>query len=460
MLFNDYPFLLVFLPAALLVYRLADPHPQARILVLVLLSLAFYAYGQPSFILLLVASIAINWVAAQAYGRWKAGVIATAAIVLNLAVLGLFKYANFFASNLGWLLGRPMPQLELGLPVGISFFTFHHIMYLVDLKRGKAPLYPLDRYALYISFFPQLLAGPLVRWSEVMEQFGRKVYSPGWQRQFCVAICFITIGLVEKIFLADRIAHNIDPVYRQALGGPVTGGDAWLALGFSVQILFDFAGYSDIAIGLGLLFGVKLPFNFNAPFRATSIQDFWQRWHITLMMFLRDYVYFPLVNARILPRRFLPLQSQAAMLVTMTLCGLWHGASWTFILWGTLHGCALVLCAIWRRYGPRMPAPAGWALTVIFVLLTGVIFRAGSLDAAWNIFQGLGVGLNLERGKHLLSLVIVPMIAFVLPASQDIIAFLTRRPRPWLFVLAGITMLFILLDLGERNVVGFGYFKF
>ena len=460
MLFNDYPFLLVFLPAALLAYRLADPHPRARIGVLVLLSLAFYAYGQPSFVLLLVASIAINWLAAQAYGRMKTGAIITAAIVLNLAVLGLFKYANFFASNLGWLLDRRMPTLELGLPVGISFFTFHHIMYLVDLKHGKAPLYPLDRYALYISFFPQLLAGPLVRWSEVMEQFGRKVYAAGWQRQFCVAICFIVFGLVEKIFLADRLAHNIDPVYRQALSGPVTGGDAWLALAFNIQILFDFAGYSDIAIGLGLLFGVRLPFNFNAPFRATSIQDFWQRWHITLMMFLRDYVYFPLVNARILPRRFLPLQSQAAMLITMMLCGLWHGASWTFILWGTLHGCALVLCAVWRRHGPRMPAPAGWALTVIFVLLTGVVFRAGSLDAAWNIFQGLGVALNLERGKHLLSMVIVPMIAFVLPASQDIIAFLTRRPRPWLFVLAGFTMLYILLDLGERNVVGFGYFNF
>ena len=148
MLFNDYPFLLVFLPAALLAYRLADPHPQARIGVLVLLSLAFYAYGQPSFVLLLVASIAINWLAAQAYGRMKTGAIITAAIVLNLAVLGLFKYANFFASNLGWLPDRRMPTLELGLPVGISFFTFHHIMYLVDLKRGKAPLYPLDRYAL------------------------------------------------------------------------------------------------------------------------------------------------------------------------------------------------------------------------------------------------------------------------------------------------------------------------
>jgi alginate O-acetyltransferase complex protein AlgI len=460
MLFNDYPFLLVFLPVALAIYRLADSHPPARIPVLVLLSLVFYGIGNPPLVLLLVASIAVNWLAAQAYGRFKAGWIVLVAIVLDLAVLGVFKYSNFVAANLAWLSDHPMPRLEIALPVGISFFTFHHIMYLVDLKRGKAPLYALDRYALYIAFFPQLLAGPLVRWSEVMEQFGRKVYVPGWQREFSVAICFVTIGLVEKIFLGDRIAHNIDPVYAQALSGPVTNGDAWLALAFNIQILFDFAGYSDIAIGLGLLFGVRLPFNFNAPFRSTSIQDFWQRWHITLMMFLRDYVYFPLVNARILPRRLLPLQSHAAMLITMMLCGLWHGASWSFVLWGTLHGCALVVWVLWHRYGPRLPALAGWALTVMFVLLTGVIFRAGSLHAAWNIFQGLAEAPNLERGKHLLSLAIVPLIAFVLPASQDIIAFLTRRPRPWLFALAGFALLLILLDLGERNVVGFGYFNF
>jgi alginate O-acetyltransferase complex protein AlgI len=460
MLFNDYPFLLVFLPAVLLVYRLTDPYPPARIPVLVLFSLAFYAYGNPPYVLLLIASIGINWLTSVAYGRFKARWIPVAAIVLNLLTLGFFKYTNFFASNLAWLAGQPAPHLDLVLPLGISFFTFHHIMYLVDLRRGRAPLYPIDRYALYISFFPQLLAGPLVRWSEVMEQFGRKVYSPGWQRNFSVAVLFITIGLIEKIFLADRIAHNIDPVYAQAQYGLVRDGDAWLALAFSFQILFDFSGYTDIAIGLGLLFGVKLPFNFNAPFRSASIQDFWQRWHITLMNFLRDYVYFPLVNARILPRRFLPLQAQAAMLITMVLCGLWHGANWTYILWGALHGCALVLAALWRRHGPRMHWLVGWALTVIFVLLTGVIFRASSLDAALNIFQGLGESLNLERGKHLLSLAIVPLFAFALPASQDIIAFLTRRPRPWLFVLAGLALFVILLDLGERNVVGFGYFNF
>lgn len=460
MLFNDYPFLLVFLPAAILIYRLVDPYPPLRIVTLVLLSLAFYAYGNPPFILLLVGSILINWLAALAYARTKVAPIITAAIVADLAVLGLFKYSNFLIDNFGLVLGRPLPHLDIVLPLGISFFTFHHIMYLVDLRRGKAPFYPLPRYALYISFFPQAIAGPLVRWSEVMEQFGRKVYSPGWQREFCVGLAFIVTGLFEKIFLGDRIARIIDPVYAQAVAGPVTNGDAWQALSFNIQILYDFAGYSDIAVGLGLLFGIKLPFNFNAPFRSTDIQEFWQRWHITLMMFLREYLFFPLVNKRMVPRRWLPVQYFGAMLLTMALCGLWHGASWTFVLWGTLHGIALVICSLWRRYGPRLPSLLGWALTVIFALLTGVIFRAGTLDAAFNIFQGLAVPPNLAQWQHLLPLVIIPLMAFLLPASQDVIARLMDRPRPWLAALIGFGLLAILVSLGEGDVSGFAYFKF
>jgi alginate O-acetyltransferase complex protein AlgI len=460
MLFNDYPFLLGFLPAAILLYRVADPHPRLRIGTLVAMSFVFYSYWNPPFILLLALSIVINWLAALAYVRTKRKAIVTAAIVIDLAVLGVFKYANFFAYNLGLVLDRPMPQLDIVLPLGISFFTFHHIMYLVDLRRGKAPLYSLGRYALYISFFPQAIAGPLARWSEVMEQFGRKVYSPGWQREFCLGIVFIAAGLFEKIFLSDRIAGIVDPIYAQAAAGPVTNGNAWLALSFSIQIFYDFAGYSDIAIGLGLLFGVKLPFNFNAPFRSTNIQDFWQRWHITLMMFLRGYVFYPLVNKRMVPRRFLPVQYFSAMLFTMALCGLWHGASWTFVLWGTVHGIALVICSLWRRYCPRLPSLLGWALTVIFVLLTGVIFRANALDAAFNIFQGLAVPPNLERGRHLLPLVVAPLMAFLLPASQDVIALLMGRPRPWLAALIGLGLLVILVALGERNVNEFAYYKF
>ena len=460
MLFNDYPFLLGFLPAAILLCRLADPHPELRIWTLVLLSLAFYAFGNPPFILLLVLSILINWFAALAYARTKMSLIITAAIVADLGVLAYFKYTNFLGYNLGLVLGRPMPVFDIALPLGISFFTFHHIMYLVDLRKGKAPIYPLGRYALYIAFFPQALAGPLARWSQVIDQFGRRIYAPGWQREFCLGISFIAMGLFEKIFLADRLGRIIDPIYAQALQGPVANGDAWLALSFNVQILFDFAGYSDIAIGLGLLFGVRLPFNFNAPFRSTSIQDFWQRWHITLMMFLRDYIFYPIANTRILPRRFLPLQFFFAMLLTMALCGLWHGASWSFVLWGTLHGLALIVCALWRRHGPRLPSLLGWALTVILVLLTGVIFRAGTLDAARHIFEGLAMAPNLDRGRHLAPVLFVPLVAFLLPASQDIIERLTRQPRPWLAALVGLGLLALLIELGERNVNGFAYFYF
>jgi D-alanyl-lipoteichoic acid acyltransferase DltB (MBOAT superfamily) len=460
MLFNDYPFLLGFLPAAILLYRVADPHPRWRIGTLVLLSFAFYSYWNPPFILLLALSIAINWLAALAYARTKRRTIITAAIVFDLAVLGVFKYANFFAYNLGLVLDRPLPKLDITLPLGISFFTFHHIMYLVDLRRGKAPFYSLGRYGLYISFFPQAIAGPLARWSEVMHQFGREVYAPGWQRQFCVGITFIATGLFEKIVLGDRVGRLLDPIYAQAKLGLVPDGDSWLALGFGFQILFDFTGYSDIAIGLGLLFGVQLPFNFNAPFRSTSIQDFWQRWHMTLMLFLRDYVFNPLANARILPRRFLLVQYFAAMLLTMALCGLWHGASWTFVLWGTMHGCALVLCSLWRRYCPRLPSLLGWALTVIFVLLTGVIFRAGTLDAAWHVFQGLVILPDLSRVRHLLPIFAAVLVAFLLPASQDVIALLTRRPRPVLAGLLGIAVLALLIELGDQDVYEFAYFKF
>jgi alginate O-acetyltransferase complex protein AlgI len=460
MLFNDYPFLLGFLPAAILIYRLVDPHPHWRIWTLVAMSLVFYAYGNPPFVVLLVLSILVNWLAAMVYARTKMSWIITAAIVANLGVLGWFKYANFVAYNIGLALGRPMPVLDIVLPLGISFFTFHHIMYLVDLRKGKAPTYSLNRYALYIAFFPQALAGPLVRWSQVMEQFGKKVYVPGWQRQFCIGIAFILIGLVEKILLGDRIARLIDPIYARALEGPVSNGDAWLALGFAIQILYDFAGYSDIAVGLGLLFGVKLPYNFDAPFRSTSIQDFWQRWHITLMTFLREYLFFPLANKRMVPRRFYQLQYFAVMIFTMALCGLWHGANWTFVLWGTLHGVALVVCSLWRRYGPRLPTLAGWALTVSFVLLTGVIFRAGTLDAALNIFHGLAVAPNLSEGKRLWPLVIVPLMAFLLPATQDMVDRVMQRPRPWLGVVGGLGLLAILILLGEGNVRGFAYYQF
>ena len=460
MLFNDFPYLLVFLPAAVLLARLADPFPAGRVWLLVALSIAFYGYWDPRFIALLVPSIVVNWLAARAYLVTKRGAIITAATFANLAALALFKYANFFIDNVSLVLGRPFAHLDLVLPLGISFFTFHHIMYLVDLRRGKAPEYSLGLYALYIAFFPQAIAGPLARWSDVMHQFGHALFTAGWQRRFAFGLAFIVIGLIEKTLLADPIARLIDPIYAQANSGPVLDGQAWLALGFALQLLFDFAGYSDIAIGSALLFGVQLPFNFNAPYRATNIQDFWQRWHMTLMLFLRDYVFVPLSGARFVPRRLRLQQHFAAMLLTMALCGLWHGASWNFVLWGVLQGLALVFVAQWRRYGPRLPWLAGWALTVSFVFITDVLFRAGSLEATLNVLQGLAVLPRPEQALRAFPIIVAALCAFLLRASQDIVARAMQTPRRTIAAALALAAVAALVVLGDRDSYEFVYFQF
>ena len=409
MLFNSYAFLLVFLPAALIIYALADPYPRARMPVLLALSLVFYGYWDVRFLPLLVASILVNWLAAKWYVATKRGWIVTAAIVANLAALGFFKYMNFFAETVT-AFGLPVGPFSIVLPLGISFFTFHHVMYLVDLRRGKAPEYPLDRYAMYIAFFPQAIAGPLARWSEVMHQFGRRVYAPGWQRQFALGVTFIAIGLIEKTLLGDPIGRIIDPIYAQAKIGAVPDGQSWLALGFIFQILFDFAGYSDIAIGLGLLFGVQLPYNFNAPFRSTNMQDFWQRWHMTLMTFLRDYLFHPLANARIVTPPSAP--------AVLRRPDRHHGAV-RAVARAELDLRAVGYCAgcrggdrvLWRRYGWRMPNLVGWAMTMVFALWFGVLFRAGSLEAAWNVYQGLTILPDLGAVGRALPIIVAGLVA-------------------------------------------------
>jgi hypothetical protein len=377
---------------------------------------------------------------------------------LNLAVLGFFKYMNFFAETVT-AFGLPIGPFAIALPLGISFFTFHHIMYLVDLRRGKAPEYPLDRYALYIAFFPQAIAGPLARWHEVMHQFGRQVYAPGWQRQFALGVTFIALGLIQKTLLGDPIGRLIDPIYVQAKLGPVPDGQSWLALGFMFQILFDFSGYSDIAIGLGLLFGVQLPYNFAAPFRSNNLQDFWQRWHMTLMTFLRDYLFHPLANARF-GRGHRLLQHFGAMIVTMALCGLWHGPSWTFVLWGVLHGAGVVTVSLWRRYGRPLPHLAGWALVVAFAIATTPIFRAGSLEAAWNVYQGLAIPPGWSAVGRALPIIVAGIVAFTLPPSQDIVVWLNERPRKAVAAALGLAVVVVLVELGDREAYEFVYFQF
>lgn len=456
MLFNSHAFLLAFLPAALIIYWLADAYPRLRLPLLIILSFAFYGYWDPRFVPLLAVSILANWLVAGWFARVRHDALIPLAIAANLAVLGFFKYYNFFAANLAGATGSPISYFDLALPLGISFFTFHHIMYLVDLRRGTAPVYPLDRYALYICFFPQVLSGPLVRWSEVVHQFGITVFQPGWEKRCAFGIALITLGLLQKIFLGDALANHVDPLFAKAGAGTITAAEAWVAtLGFTFQIFFDFSGYSDIAIGTALLFGIVLPYNFDAPYRATSIREFWRRWHMTLSRFLRDYLFIPLGGSRVgLPRHL------TALLITMGLGGLWHGAGWTFVIWGLLHALALAAATIWRRYLPPVPALAGWLGTFLFVSVTWVFFRAPTLDVAWRMLTALtgSSGLGSQTGWRIVA--VAAACAIILPASYRIAHRLTERPN--LIAACGLaaTGIVILVQLGQDKVHEFIYFRF
>jgi alginate O-acetyltransferase complex protein AlgI len=458
MLFNSDLFLLGFLPASILIYWFADKNPRWRTWVLILLSLIFYGYWDVRFVPLLASSILLNWCAAGAYAATRRSAILTATIGLDLAILALFKYFNFFAENLHMLLGVPLIRVQWALPLGISFFTFHHIMYLVDLRRGRAPIYSLDKYALYICFFPQAIAGPIARWSEVIDQFGKRVFEPGWQRRCALGVTFIVIGLVQKTMLGDPLGRILDPIYQRALTGPVIEGQGWLAMAFAFQVFFDFAGYSDIAIGLGLIFGITLPRNFDGPFRTTSMIDFWQRWHITLARFLRDYVFTPLSRIPVGGSRHRMTRALFAILLTMALCGLWHGAGWTFILWGTLQGVAIVFAAVWPRYTRSPPAFVGWAATVGFFLLTIVLFRAHSLDAAWHVYGGMA---SLPTGTYgFRTIALAAFCAIVLPPSHVIATRLTERPNGYVPVALAAVTLMVLLQISRFNNYEFIYFQF
>ncbi len=460
MLFNSYLFLLAFLPGVIAVFAMVNRYPRLRIPCLLLFSLIFYGYWNPPFVLLLIGSILVNWLAARYFAATRNGAVVTAAIVLNLAVLGLFKYADFFTGSLAAVGGFTIGRLDLVLPLGISFFTFHHIMYLADLRRGRAEATTLDRYALYICFFPQAIAGPLARWSEVGRQFGRDAFAPDWEPRWALGITFIIVGLIEKVAFGDPIGQILNPIYQAAASGPLHDGSSWLALGFGFQIFFDFAGYSDIAIGVGLLFGIQLPFNFNAPFRATSILMFWQRWHMTLSRFLRDYVFMPLADMRVAGTRHTAMQYVAAILITMSLCGLWHGAGWNFVLWGTMHGIAIVFALGWRRILPSPPRIIGWAATIGFFLLSGIVFRTTSLEAAWNVYSGLA---TLPDGKMLSKAWILGaaiLAALLLPATQDQSKRIALRPLAWVPAVLGVVGIGILVQLGGNESYEFIYFKF
>lgn len=342
MLFNSHVFLFVFLPVTWILFRLACSYrlTDVAIAVLTVASLAFYSYWNPPFVFLILFSILFNY----AWGRIIERNLAKkrggkswlyVGILVNLAMIGYFKYANFFMSNVALIVGWEWTTKDIFLPLGISFFTFQQIAYLIDCSKGLAKGHEFLHYTLFVTFFPQLIAGPIVRYDEIMPAFSKLRTFAMSYRNLAMGITLLALGLFKKLVIADTLSPWAAAVFDSS--DIVTFFDAWAgALCYTFQIYFDFSGYSDMALGLGRMFNIELPINFDSPYKATSVIDFWRRWHISLSTFLRDYLYIPLGGSRKgVARRY------GNLVTTMLLGGLWHGASWNFVLWGGLHGLYL-----------------------------------------------------------------------------------------------------------------------
>ncbi len=458
-LFNSQLFVLGFLPAVLLAFHAARG-AAARQAVLVAASLLFYGGWDWRFVPALAGLTLANWLLVQGWARRRHDAWLVAGVALNLGVLGVCKYANFLGANLAAMAGQEWEALPIILPLGVSFFTFQKISYLVDLRRGDRHVYGLLGFSAFVMFFPQLIAGPLVRHNELVPQLAGLGRRDTWESLGRGALLF-TIGFAKKVGIADTAALVCDPVFAQAAAGPVQGAAAWAgAWAYAVQILFDFSGYSDMAIGLALMFGLRLPFNFDAPYRATSVRDFWRRWHMTLSRFLRDYVYVPLGgNGRSSGGG--GFTQARNVVLTMLLGGLWHGAAWTFVAWGGVHGLALAANGAWARSGRAMPTVAGWALTLLFVVLAWVLFRAPDFGTALRMYAGLAglEGWGRVRLPEGWVLAAGAALALVGPTSQ-VVALERLAPRRRVAVAAGLALAGLLLLAGGRVPNEFIYFQF
>ncbi len=380
MLFTEFYFIFYFLPVTLAVFALLRKL-EHRLLFIFLASLFFYGVWDYRFVPLLLGSIVFNWWLGEKIqdsdDEKKRYRMTAAAVVTALIPLIFFKYSAFIAKNLDL-----STSLYTGvLPLGISFYTFQQITYIINIYKRRFPASrSFLKYAFIVTFFPHLIAGPILFYKDIVGQIGQVVDR---NRFFAEGIVYFVIGFFKKFLVADNIALLVTPVFTAAAKGEVTMIESITAtLGYTLQLYFDFSGYSDMAVGLGLMFGYRLPINFDSPYKSTSISDFWRRWHITLSNFLRDYVYIPLGgNKKGETRRY------GNLLMTMLIGGLWHGANWTFIVWGGVHGLALAVNHAFAKTGIRLPSPLGWALTFTFTALAWVLFRAETFDGAMNIYR-------------------------------------------------------------------------
>ncbi len=416
MLFNSHIYIFVFLPLVFFGYFFLNRKRWflASKTLLVLASLFFYSWWNPIYLPLILISMFVNYGIGTTLPKTKKykKALLTVGVVFNVGLLGYFKYADFFIQNINFITGEDIPLLHLALPLAISFFTFQQIAYLVDSYKGETKEYDLLNYMVFVSFFPQLIAGPIVHHKEMMPQFEDQSNKSVNYKNITTGIFIFAIGLFKKTVIAD----SLSPYVAQGFDFMPELGflEAWsTTLAYAMQLYYDFSGYTDMAIGSALLFNIRLPINFNSPYKATSIQDFWRRWHITLSRFLRDYIYIPLGGNR--KGRF---RTYYNLFITFLIGGIWHGAGWTFVFWGFLHGIGMVIHRIWKELGMNMNKYLAWFVTFFFVNITWVFFRAKTWDDAIKVLKGMfGFnGLKLNYFYYFSSETYIPL--FVLFTSM------------------------------------------
>ncbi len=352
-------------------------------------SLFFYSWWNIAYLPLILVSISVNYAVGTALVkappriRLSPKAILIFGIAFNLLLLGYYKYTDFFLANINLAFSSQLPLLHIILPLGISFFTFTQIAFLVDAYRSEAKEYDLVNYALFVTFFPHLLAGPILHHKEMMPQFESRENKTVNYKNLALGVFLFFIGLFKKVVIADTLAKAA--IYGFDTAPTLSLIEAWVtSLSYTLQLYYDFSGYTDMAIGAALMFNIQLPINFNSPYKALSIQDFWRRWHMTLSRFLREYIYFPLGG-----NRAGQLNIYRNLMITFLLGGLWHGAGWTFVFWGFLHGLALVIQRLWQKLGLRMHWILAWFITFNFVNIAWVFFRAQTWGDAIKVLKGM-----------------------------------------------------------------------
>ncbi len=468
MLFSSNVFLFCFLPILCILYKLLYKSRRVQNVLLTLASLFFYAWGEPAFVLVMLLSIFVNWLLGlgvgrneQNQGRKKAFLVL--AVVFNLLLLFVFKYLNFTLQNLNRLSFVHLPQTNIALPIGISFFTFQAMSYVIDVYRGKGKAQKnIFNIALYISLFPQLIAGPIVRYETIADQIeNRKETIDG----FCAGLFRFVVGLTKKVLLANNLALVADTAFD---GSERSVATAWLgAIAYTLQIYYDFSGYSDMAIGLGEMFGFKFLENFQYPYISRSVSEFWRRWHISLGTWFRDYVYFPLGGSRVEKKSTLVRN----LFVVWLLTGIWHGAQWTFLCWGLMY---FVLLTVEKLSGfekkPKKIIPLRYLYTMFFVVAGWVLFRAPDLGSAVQYFGTMvGVGSNGWGDAAAIQLLMPNLVFFAagilfsFPVVPKLKEKLARHQTPLALARGAVLLCFLLCDIAciiIGNYNPFIYFNF